>query len=975
MFNCLKQTRIFFTAAFLLWQVFAMAQFVKTFSIEETNRSVKISRLFCAVNGWIYTGTNEGLYRFDGTGFKKISFNDTLKTYPVSSISEINKQLWVGLSTGQVYVIENNQPKKFLPQEGMPKVSVNDIISDKENNIWLATSGEGIYCYKNKKLYNWNTDDGLTDNYVYDLETDADGNIMAGTDQGISFCHWENDKKKVSRFTSADGLPDNIIRVIKGTGDNNFIIGTQDKGLFWMNSTNPKENKPFASTIITGQINCISYNHGGFIAASDMGMFRGYVERDTNSHSTVFSLGIANSPVVTGNITKTLIDKEGNEWVSYDNKLILVKSTGAINLIGPDKIDTKKIHALLYTHSFNGTKYLWTTADKKIIRYRFEINTLVQDKIFPIQGIDEKTEITSLYEDAYKNIWIGTMGKGIFVLNSNNGSYRNINEDSLLFNGSILSITGKANEIWISSLAGAIKCSLTIDNSSIGSPYRFTNYNEVSGIGANYIYTIFIDSKNRVWFGTDGKGLTVYQNGGFKNYNKKNGLTDEVIYSVTEDNLGNIWFSTSSAGLYKFDGNQFYNYGIHQGLSDLTIASLAADKFGNIIITNKKGVDVLNTSNGLIYYLDRQAGIEEPNSTLNCITNDDEGNIYFSTTNGIYSYNPRQNKSHAQVTTLLDDVSLFLQPIDYWQKNKFSYDQNNFTFSFAGLYYTNPDKVQFQYKLDGFNTQWFNTKDRFASFPKLPPGNYTFRVRASLNNNFSAANEATYSFIIRKPFWKEWWFLMLAAVAMAVVLFSIIKYRERELKKWQQLQQEKIQFQFETLKNQVNPHFLFNSFNTLIAVIEENPKNAVEYVEQLSDFYRNIVTTREKELILLEEELSLINKYFFIQKKRFGSSLNFTVNLTEEEIKNIQIPPLTLQLLAENAVKHNAVSKETPLNVSLFSSNRHLIVQNNINEKINKEPGTGIGLPNIIHRYQLLSGKEVLVQNDHKFFTVSLPIL
>ncbi|MGE5109007.1 MAG: sensor histidine kinase, partial [Sphingobacteriales bacterium] len=224
-------------------------------------------------------------------------------------------------------------------------------------------------------------------------------------------------------------------------------------------------------------------------------------------------------------------------------------------------------------------------------------------------------------------------------------------------------------------------------------------------------------------------------------------------------------------------------------------------------------------------------------------------------------------------------------------------------------------------------------------------------------------------------FWREWWFLLPAAILLALIFFWIMKYRERELKKWQQLQQEKIQFQFETLKNQVNPHFLFNSFNTLISVIEDNPKNAVEYVEQLSDFYRTIVTTKENDLIPLEEELSLISNYFFIQKKRYGNSLNYSVNLKADEIKNIKVPPLTLQLLAENAIKHNAISKETPLTFEIFSRNHHLLVRNNINEKINKEPGTGIGLPNIIHRYQLLSGKEVLIQNDNKHFIVSLPIL
>lgn len=114
---------------------------------------------------------------------------------------------------------------------------------------------------------------------------------------------------------------------------------------------------------------------------------------------------------------------------------------------------------------------------------------------------------------------------------------------------------------------------------------------------------------------------------------------------------------------------------------------------------------------------------------------------------------------------------------------------------------------------------------------------------------------------------------------------------------------------------------------------------------------------------------------YFMYKHFSMDSLNFTVTLTQEDIRNIQIPPLTLQLLAENTVKHNAVSKETPLNLEIFRHNDFLVAQNNIKEKLNKEPGTGIGLPNIIHRYRLLSGKEVLVENDGKYFKNSLPVL
>ena len=150
---------------------------------------------------------------------------------------------------------------------------------------------------------------------------------------------------------------------------------------------------------------------------------------------------------------------------------------------------------------------------------------------------------------------------------------------------------------------------------------------------------------------------------------------------------------------------------------------------------------------------------------------------------------------------------------------------------------------------------------------------------------------------------------------------------------------------------------------------------AVEYVEQLSDFFRNIVTYRDKDIIPLKEELRLLQTYLFIQKKRFGNNLDLVIAIPDEEQMNNYIPPLTLQLLAENAIKHNSVSKETPLFINIQTKDGYVIVQNNINARITTAEGAGMGLQNIVNRYNLLNKKNVIIKNDHKHFVVSLPTL
>ena len=151
---------------------------------------------------------------------------------------------------------------------------------------------------------------------------------------------------------------------------------------------------------------------------------------------------------------------------------------------------------------------------------------------------------------------------------------------------------------------------------------------------------------------------------------------------------------------------------------------------------------------------------------------------------------------------------------------------------------------------------------------------------------------------------------------------------------------------------------------------------AVGYVEQLSEFFRNIVNYRDKDIITLGEELNLLQTYFYLQQKRFGNSLKLDIRISEEAKKLIFIPPLTFQLLLENAIKHNAVSKETPLNVKLYiEHDKCLVMSNNINPKRSREAVSGMGLQNIINRYDLLSSEPVKINNDGINFTVTLPIL
>jgi hypothetical protein len=325
--------------------------------------------------------------------------------------------------------------------------------------------------------------------------------------------------------------------------------------------------------------------------------------------------------------------------------------------------------------------------------------------------------------------------------------------------------------------------------------------------------------------------------------------------------------------------------------------------------------------------------------------------------------------------TLIERITLFGEETDSSAKHAFAHDENNFGFAFRGLCLTDPDQVRYQYVLEGYSKEWTNTSDNEVVFPKLPAGHYRFRVRSSLSNHFEGSDEVSWAFMIDDPFWKKWWFIVGAVLLLVGALFFMIRQRERSLQRWERVQQEKIRSELDTLKSQVNPHFLFNSFNTLINVIEDDPDKGVKYAEKLSSFYRSMLSYRETELIPLREELELLQTYVYLQQQRFGDALRFTVDLPKETMDGTLIPPLALQLLAENAFKHNAISRETPLHLEVLQVGDSLIVRNNINRKRNPESGEGVGLENIANRYALLARKKTDAREAGGFFIVELPLI
>jgi len=189
-----------------------------------------------------------------------------------------------------------------------------------------------------------------------------------------------------------------------------------------------------------------------------------------------------------------------------------------------------------------------------------------------------------------------------------------------------------------------------------------------------------------------------------------------------------------------------------------------------------------------------------------------------------------------------------------------------------------------------------------------------------------------------------------------------------------QLKIKNIEATYQQLKQQIHPHFLFNSLNTLKTLIRKQPEQAETYLKKLSDFLRASISLDNKNVVNLDDELKFCMDYLELQKVRFGDAMQFILDIPEEA-KSGYVPVFSIQQLLENAVKHNAFTKDSPLIIKIEYDKNRIMVSNNISEKDITEDSTGMGLTNLSERYKILSGDEVIIQTDDHIFSVSLKIL
>lgn len=498
-------------------------------------------------------------------------------------------------------------------------------------------------------------------------------------------------------------------------------------------------------------------------------------------------------------------------------------------------------------------------------------------------------------------------------------------------------------------------------------------------------------------------------------------------WSLTFDRKGRVLLGSPN-GLLRYDPATDTNDHILHRTPDLFVSCALDGPDQRLYVGTSEGVYVLNERDSVLAVLATENGLR--NHNIRKLDADAQGNIWIATTNGLHRYVPKTgqmdyfSKADGLFVSDLSGGMRVLPNGEIFASGDYSFNiaateaifgnvhpprltlnnilipnrksawapdqplilrpgENVVTFDIAAIHFTQPDKTVLAYRLEGFDDYWSETRQRTITYTNLDGGHYTLQVRARNGDGVWSAEILEIPFRVIAPFYKTWWFRITSLLLLAALIAGISRYRrqvrlnmEAMQARSKELEKQKLLNEIALLKTQVNPHFLFNSLSILSSLVHVNADLSEQFIDQLSRSYRYILEQKDYTLVSLRTELEFIRSYAFLLKIRFENKFDLRIHLDDAMLDQYHIAPLTLQLLVENAVKHNRMSVKEPLVVEVFAEGETLVVKNALRLRPTPESSTGTGLQNIISRYALLTNRPVWAgKTADGYFEVRAPLL
>ena len=459
---------------------------------------------------------------------------------------------------------------------------------------------------------------------------------------------------------------------------------------------------------------------------------------------------------------------------------------------------------------------------------------------------------------------------------------------------------GRHNTIWLCKTDGFAK----LKNN------RIVFESADKGLEALNVNKIIEEKDGVLWLACK-SGLWKYMNNKLIKYKPENNLLSENISDFVIDDSGSLWLTINGKGLVNIKKGSILNIRYKDGLVSDNVSSIY--KYGDYIwIGSSHGISrvKIHTSNNKldILNINRQAGLLS-NEVKDIIL--DKDYVYASTNKGICYF------KHSNIEPNPLAPKLYAYEIVAGEEKKGSntksisldYQSNSFKVKYFAIHFKSQGRVHYRYKMLGLDKEWTYGYNTEANYPFIPPGKYTFQISASNENNIWSES-LELEIIIGNPFWLQWWFFVLAFLLISFISYFIYRIIERTSKKKEKVQLEINEYRQMALSRQMNPHFIFNSLNSIQHYILQNDiLLSSRFLSKFSKLIRIILENSQEPLISLEEEISSIRLYMELEALRFKERMKYTIDVdTKIDLMNTEIPPMLIQPFLENAIWHGLMN-------------------------------------------------------------------
>jgi ligand-binding sensor domain-containing protein len=893
---------------FVFLKLEAQQYFFKNYSVESGLPFVQVSCLYQQTNGYLWSGGYGGLCRFDG--------------------------------------------KKFLiynPKNGLIDHNVNAIAEDDEGSVFIGTN-KGLSIINNSKIFNYKKEDGLLNPYVIALCKGYHHSMYIGTNKGL-YIFSDGKVKPVKQLESYK------INCIFKTDSSLLFLGTDNGLIIYGHNTYQLINK--TSGLPSDQINCITQQKNKLIIGTSKGL-------------SIYDLG--SKKITNYFIENGLIDENITSVLNQNNKFIWVGSQSGLlrfdgvqftyYAIGPDN-NSNYVRCLIQDREDN----VWIGSHSGLYRYK-DNSFSTYDKV----NGPGNAFVYQIFRDNKGDLWMTSENNGIYRYSQGYFKRFGLN-DGLTSNTSLAGLQDATGRLIFGTSNGLTEFYKEKFHTIPLTP-------ELKGAHD----VLYLASDNKLWIGGhNGVASLIWKNNKPESkFYPINFNGDFHVYGICEDDQHNIYIGTQHAGLLKLQGDSIVNIGYKFGWKYEDFFTLKyfngylfAASLDGLLITNTKTntLDRVTINDGLnselVYSIEfaqnnqvlwigtnqginkfdltkyfanktkdiRSYGKQEGFAGVECNSNgiweDKDGTLWFGTVSGVVKHEPfnlKQNK--IQNSTVIENIKLFNEDTILKDHSVLPYNLNTITFGYSGICLTNPDKVLYQKKLEGLDKEWSApSNEDYSKYANLKPGNYAFKVKSCNDEGVWDTNENTFYFTIAAPFYLTWWFILIVVVLVVSVIYTIFKIRIISIAKKQHedfsRKVEMSKIELKALRSQMNPHFIFNSLNSIQHYIfHSKTDEAIKYLSKFARLVRIILNNSDKPTVTVEEDIEALKLYLELEQMRFEGKFEYELIIDPSVDTDYDVmPPMLMQPYVENAILHglNPSPKKGKLNIHLSAKNNFLI--------------------------------------------------